>query len=178
MDGTLQECSPCWLGLFAGHGVHSAGACCALCVEAEFRHRGQPGHHARTCPPNRQGTAAAAHPHACFSKGCSSTASRALLQRLWGSKAHIYRLACTYAHTHTRTHTHIHTHAHTYALTHTNARKYLQARTRTYTCTRTNTQTHRHTHTHTHIQTPKHTGTHIRTNAHTHACICMHMLRV
>ena len=131
-----------------------------------------------TCPFNRQGTAAAAHPHACFSKGCSSTASRALLQRLWGSKAHIYRLACTYAHTHTRTHTHIHTHAHTYALTHTNARKYLQARTRTYTCTRTNTQTHRHTHTHTHIQTPKHTGTHIRTNAHTHACICMHMLRV
>jgi hypothetical protein len=23
-----------------GHGAHNAGACCALCVEAELRHRG------------------------------------------------------------------------------------------------------------------------------------------
>ena len=157
----------CWLNLFAGHGAHSAGACCALCVEAEFRHCGQPGHHARTCPLNRQRTAEAAHPHACFSKGCSSTASHTLLQCLWGRKAHTYRLARTYAHTHA--YIHIHTHAHTYPNTNTNAHEYSQARTRMYTCTCTNTQTHARAH----IQTPNHTGTH----THMHTCICMHTLR-
>ena len=147
MDRTLQERSPCWLGLFAGHAAHGAGACRALCVEAEFRHRGQPGHHARTCPLNRQGRAAAAHPHACFSKGCSSTASCTPLQHLWGSKAHTQG--------HTRTHN-----AHTHTHTNTNAREYSQARTRMYKCTRTNTQTH----TRAHIQTLKHTGTQIHTH--------------
>ena len=132
----------------------------AHCVEAEFRHRGQPGHHARTCLLHRQGTAAAAHTYACFSKGYSGTASRAPLQRLWGSKAHTYGLACIYAHTHT------HMHAHTYTHTDTNARDYSQACTRTYTCTRTNTQTHARAH----IQTPKHTGIHTRTHAYAYAC--------
>jgi len=84
----------------------------------EFRHCGQPGHHARTCPLNRQGTAAA-HPHACFSKGCSSTAS------------------CTPLHA--QTHTHAHTHAHTYK--HKRMREYTQ----THTCTHTHTHTHTHT---------------------------------
>ena len=79
-----------------------------------------------TCPFNRQGTAAAAHPHACFSKGCSSTASRAPLRRLWGSKAHTYRLARTYAHTHAHIdiHTRIRTPYTLYTHTNTNAREY------------------------------------------------------
>jgi len=158
---------PCCLGLFAGRGAHSAGACCALCVKAEFRHRGQPGHHARTCPLNRQGTAAAAHPQACFSKWCSSTASRTSLQRPWGNQAHIQASTHTHTYTHTHTQTHIHTHTHTHARTYThtntNTRKYSQARTRT--CTRRNTQTHAETH----IQTPKHTGTHPHPHMHMHA---------
>jgi hypothetical protein len=86
-------------------------------------------HRARTCPLNRQGTAAAAHSHACFSKGYSSTASRAPPQRLWGIKAQTYRLARTYAHT--RTHRHTYTHAHTYK--------------------RPNTRTHTHMHMHAHL---------------------------
>jgi len=165
LDGTLQEHGPCWLGLFAGHGAHGAGACRALCVEAEFRHHGQPGHHACSCPLNRQGTAAAAHPHACFSKGCSSTASCTPLQHLWGSKAHTYRLTNTYA----RTHTHTRMHAHTYTHTNTNAREYTQAHTRTYTCTRTNTRTHTRTSTHTNALTHRHTHAHTHTHMHMHA---------
>ena len=35
--------SPCWLGLFEGHGAHGAGACCALCVEAELGIVASPG---------------------------------------------------------------------------------------------------------------------------------------
>jgi hypothetical protein len=153
-----------------GHEAHSAGACCALCVKAEFRHRGQPGHHARTCPLKRQGTAAAAHLHACFSKGCSSTASRAPLQRLWGQQGtHIQ--ASTHIRAHTRTQTHTHTYAHTYTHTNTNACEYSQVRTQTCSCTRTNTQAHARAH----IQTPKHTGTHTRTHARTHTRKHTHM---
>jgi hypothetical protein len=55
---------------------------------------------------NRQGTAAAAHSHACFSKGCSSIASCAPLQHLWGSKAHTQAHARAHKRTHTRAHTH------------------------------------------------------------------------
>jgi len=131
----------------------------ANCVEAEFRHPGQPGHHARTCILNRQGTTAAAHPHACFSKGCSSTASRAPLQRLWGSKAHAQ------AHTHVRAHTHTHTHAHAHAHTHTNIN--------------TRANTHRCAHTHTHTRARIHVRTHTHTHAHMHmrahvrfCCLC------
>ena len=154
MIRTLQECGPRWLGLFAGHGAHSASACCALFAEAEFRYCGQPGHHARTCPLNRQGTAAAAGP------------SR-LLQQMMLQHSITHTTAVSVgqqAHTHTHA-PHTHTHAHTH--TNTNACKYSQTQARTYTCTRTNTQTHRLAH----IQTPKHTGTH------THTCICMHTLR-
>ena len=140
MDGTLQERGPRWHGLFAGHGAHGAGACRALRVEAEFRYPGQPGQHARTCPLNRQGTAAAAHPYACF-----STVSCAPLQHLRGSKAHTQR----YMHTHTHTHTYTHTHAHTHIST--NAHTY--TRTNTRVRTHTNAQSHRHTHAHTHILT-------------------------
>ena len=155
MDGTLQERGPRWHGLFAGHGAHGAGACRALRVEAEFRYPGQPGQHARTCPLNRQGTAAAAHPYACF-----STVSCAPLQHLRGSKAHKQGacLPCARTHTHTnararnwkqactciRINTHIHARTHTHKHTGTNT----LAHTYTYTHT-TRTQTHRNTHTHT-----------------------------
>jgi len=152
--------------------LRGVGACCALCVKAMFIHCGQPGHNARTCPLSRQGSAAAAHPHACFSKGCSSTVSCTPLQRLWGSKAHTQ--TCTHTHTHacphTHTHTHIHTHAHTHTIT--NTREYTQVRARTYTCTRTNTQTHARAHIHTHKH--RHTRTHTRAHTHIHICIYMH----
>jgi len=75
------------------HGAHGAGACRALCVKAVLKNRGQPRHIARTCPLSRQGTAAAAHPQACFSKSCSSTAPCTLLQHLWGSKANTHAYA-------------------------------------------------------------------------------------
>jgi hypothetical protein len=148
LDRTLQERGPHWFGLLAGHGAYSAGACRALCIEAEFRHRGR--HRARTCPLNRQGTAAAALPHACFSKGCSSTVSSTPQQHLWGSKAH------TQAHTHTHAHTHIHSRSctcahtltqtrariHTGAHTHIHMRTHKHTDTRAHTCTRTNAQAH------------------------------------
>jgi hypothetical protein len=100
--------------------------------------------------------------------------AHAPLQRLWGSKAHTYRLALTYAHIHA--HIEIHTHAHTYTHTNTNAHEYLQAHTHTYTCTRTNTQTHARAHKQTHKHTGTHTHKHARTHTLTHTCICMHML--
>ena len=168
MDGTLQEHGSCWVGLLAGHGAHGAGACRSLCVEAEFRHRGQPGHHARTCPLNRQGiAAAAAHPHAYFSKGCSGTAS-------------CYCSICG-AVRHTQAHTHIHT------LTRMRMRKHIQTQTRAHIAhilTGANTHIHMHTlkhrHTRAHKHTHKHTGTHThaytRAHTHTHTCISTHTL--
>jgi hypothetical protein len=151
-------------------GAWSAWCRCLLRTVcwSRARHRGQPGHQARTCPLNRWGSAAAAHPHACFSKGCSSTASCAPLQRLWGCKAHTYRLARTYAHTHAlihiytrmRTQIHIHTYKH--------KRVWLLA----------SVHTHKHTHKHTHAHTYKRPNTQAHTRAHTHtrthayACTC------
>ena len=167
---TLLERGPCWLGLFAGHGAHGAGACRALSVEAEFRHCGQPGHHARTCPLNRQGTAEAAHPHACFSKGYSysSTAPCTPQQHLWGSKTHTGMPAHT--HTCARTHTHAHTNTNTNARTNTHARVQTHRHTREHTYTRTNTGTHARAHTYTHV--------HVCTHTCTHTCICTNTLRV
>jgi hypothetical protein len=155
-SGTLQEHGLCWLGLFAGHGAHGAGACRALFVEAEFRHGGQPGR-LLTFPLNRQGTAAAAHPYACSSKGCSSTASCTPLQHLLGSTAH----------THTRTHTNLNTNAHAYTHRHTH--------THTYTCIHTNTRMHTHTNAQTHRHT--HAHTHMHTHVHTHAYACTRCVR-
>jgi hypothetical protein len=109
-------------------GACGARACCALYVDAVFRHCGQPGHHARTCLLNRQGTAVAAHPHACFSKRRSSTASCTPLQRLWGSKAHTRAHTYTFAHTHTLT----------------------RMCTDTHTITNARSNTHRRAHTRTH----------------------------
>ena len=167
-----------WHGLFACHGAHGAGACCALCVEAEFRHRGQPGHHASTCPLNRQGTAAAAtHPRPCFSEGYSSTASCTPLQHLWGSKMHTQ--TCLHTRAHTRTHVHAHTRTHTYARAHTYK---LKMRARIHTGARTHIHMHANKHTdtfastHTPTQTHRHTCTHTYTHTCTHTCICMHML--
>ena len=52
--------------------------------------------------------------------------AHAPLQRLWGSKAHTYRLARTYAHTHAHIdiHTRIRTPYTLYTHTNTNAREY------------------------------------------------------
>ena len=171
MDGSHQEQGPCWRGPFAGHGQHGVGACRALFVEAEvlaahclLNQVQTSWHHARTCPLNRQGTAAAAHPHACFSNSYSSTAPCTPLQHLWGSKTHTQ--ACLHTRAHTRTH----------------------ACARAHTYTQTRAYTHRRAHTHIHIHTHKHTGTHARVHKHTHTrvqarthtythtCICTHTL--
>ena len=172
MDGALLERNPCWLGLFTGRGAHSAGACCTLCVEAEFRYRGQPRHHARICPLNRQGTAAAAHPHACFSKGCSCTASRTPLQRLWGNEAHTYRLARTYVHTNARIHIHTRMRMRTHTYKHKRARILTGLHTLIHMHTHKHTDTDTCTHTHTNAQTHRHTHAHTRTHIHTHAYAC------
>ena len=91
---------------------------------------------------NRQGTAATAHPHACCSKGCSSTASCTLLQHLWGSKAQPQRDTCT--HTHARTHIH--------TPTRMRMRTHIQAQTRA----RIHTGAHTHTHAHAQIHACAH----------------------
>jgi hypothetical protein len=179
LDGSHQEQGPCWRGPFAGHGQHGVGACRALFVEAEvlaahclLNQVQTSWHHARTCPLNRQGTAAAAHPHACFSNSYSSTAPCTPLQHLWGSKTHTQ--ACLHTRAHTRTHVHAHTRTHACA--------------RAHTYTQTRAYTHRRAHTHIHIHTHKHTGTHARVHKHTHTrvqarthtythtCICTHTL--
>jgi hypothetical protein len=62
------------------------------------RHCGQSGHNARTCPV----LLAAAHPHAYFSKACSSamhTTAESVGQQ--GIHVRTHRRACTHAHTHT-----------------------------------------------------------------------------
>jgi hypothetical protein len=118
LDGTLQEHGPCWLGLFAGHGAHGAGACRALVVEAEFRHPAwAPSSH---LPSQQTG------------KSRSSTSSRPFQQRLLQHSA-MHTTAASVgrqdthkgvpAHTHTcaRTHAHMHAHVRTHT-TNTNAR--------------------------------------------------------
>jgi hypothetical protein len=85
------------------------------------------------CTFSRQGKAAAAHPHACFSKTCPSTAPCTPLQRMEGKEA-THRRARTHAHTHVHTHTHTHTYTH------------LCTRTRTHTYTKTHIHTCAHTH--------------------------------
>jgi len=127
--------------------VQVLAAHCVLKQSADIVWPWPPGHHASNCPLNRQGTAAPALPHACFSKGYSSTAPCTPLQHLWGSKTHTQ--ACLHTrirvHAHTRTRVHAHTHTHTCA------------------------QTHRHTRTYTHACA--------HTHLHTHTCICTHTLR-
>ena len=154
--GRIQERGLCWLGLFAGHGAHGAGACRALCVEVKFRHRGQPGHHARTCSQQTGNSSSSTSSH-LLSKGCSSTASCTPLQHLLGSTAH----------THTRTHTNLNTNAHSYTHRHTH--------THTYTCIHTNTRMHTHTNAQTHRHT--HAHTHMHTHVHTHAYACTRCVR-
>jgi len=171
LDGTFQEHGPCWLELFAGHGAHSAGACRALCVETEFRHPGQPGHHARTCPLNRdkeqqnqhilapasaKATPAQHHVHHCSICGAARHTQTCLHTR-------------THVHVHTRTHACAHTCTHVCARAHntnTNTRVYTHRRAHTHTHARA--QTHRHTHARTHIHTC--TCTHTLTRTHAYAC--------
>ena len=137
MDGTLQERGPCWLGgLFEGHGAHSAGACRALCVEAEFRHRGQPGHRARTCPLKAHTQAHThTHSHACT---CTHIYKHKRACKYTQTRTHTYTCAHTQTHMHTRAHIHTHKHTGTYARTHTH------------------THSHTHTHTHTHMHMHAH----------------------
>ena len=122
---------------------------------------------------DRQETAEAAHPQACFRKGYSSI-YHAHHCSICGAARH------TQACLHTRTHVHAHTHAHAHTHTNTNTRVYTQARTHTYTCTRTNTQTHAREHTYTQTQTHSHTRvrTHTYTHAHTHIHMHAHVARV
>ena len=112
----------------------------AHCVfrQAEFRHRGLPGPHARTCPLSRQGTAEGAHPHACFSRGYFSTAPCTPLQFLWGSTTH----TGVPAHTHAHVHTHRNTNVQEY--THRRAHKLTHARTQTQTHARAHMYIHTH----------------------------------
>jgi ABC-type nickel/cobalt efflux system permease component RcnA len=89
-------------GLLAKNGAHSAGACCALCVEAEFRHRGQPGHHNRTCPLTAS------------SVGQQGTHRMRILT---GTNTY----TCTRTNTQTHIFTHTHTHTHSKACMHAHA---------------------------------------------------------
>ena len=120
MDGTLQECGPCWLGLFAGHGPHGEGACRALCAEADFRHhrpgvmlapalstdREQQQQHILT-PALAKAAPAQRHAHHC------------------STYAHAYVCAHTYRHARARIHTGVH--AYTRAHTHSHAHMHMHA---------------------------------------------------
>jgi hypothetical protein len=58
---------------------------------------------------------AAAHPHACFSKACSSamhTTTESVGQQGTHTRAHIHTRTYTHTRTHTNTHTHTDTHIH------------------------------------------------------------------
>jgi len=103
--------------VLVGFGAHGAGACRALRVEAVFRHCGQPGHNAHTCPvllADREQkhifTPASANPAPaqCHAHHCS----------VCGAARHTHRRARTHTHTHVREHTHTHTHTHVRELTH------------------------------------------------------------
>ena len=146
---------------------------CTLCVKQSSGIVASP-HHARTCPLNRQGTAAAAHLHACFSKGCSSTASCTPLQHLWGSKAH----TCTHTHTCAHAYTRKHTHTHACACAHTYNYKLVRIYTQVRTHTQTHMHAHKHRHTHEHTYTRTNTQAHTRahTHTHTHTCTRAHTL--
>jgi len=151
--------------MLAGHGAHGAGACRAPRVEAEFRHRGQPGHHAHTCPLNREqqqqhfltpisAKAAPAQRHAHHCSIC-------------GAVSH------TQAHTPTHAHTHLHACTHTYK--HNRARVHTQAHTHTYTCAHTQTRGHTYKYTCTHTRAHAHLHIHARIHAHTHTNSHAHM---
>ena len=132
---------------------------CRCLLRTVCRSRVQTSWPARApCPhlPSQQtGKAEAAHPHACFSKGYSSTAPCTPLQHLWGSKTH----------THACLHTHAHTHAHAHTYTNTNACVYTHRRT--------------HTHIHMHMHAHKHTDTRAHTHSHTHThAMHAHVARV
>ena len=114
-----------------------------------FIHCGKPWHSCSHLPYplSRQGTAAAAHPHACFRKGCSRVAS------------------CTPASVGQQgTHSSIHTRTH-------NANAHTHAHTHTHTCTRTNTQTHTYARTHAHACARAHAHTHTHIHIRTYACV-------
>jgi hypothetical protein len=99
------------------------------CVEAEFRHRGQLGYNARTCPLKRQGTAAAAHPHACLAKAAPEQ-RHAHHSSICGAARHTY--ARTHTNAHTRSHAHTHTRMHTHIQTQTHADTHRRAHAHTF----------------------------------------------
>ena len=139
----------------------------AHCVLKQSSYGGQPGHHARTCPLNRQGKQ---QQHILIPDSAKDAPA----------KHHAHHCSVCGA----ARHTHRHTHTHSRMRTH----RQIQKRARIHTCAHTNTQTHARTHTHaqTHRHTRAHTHTrariqartHTRTHTHTHTCICTHTLRV
>jgi len=158
--------------------VHGAGACRALCVEAEVEDVASPGtmlapalstdreqqqQHIHT-PASAKDALVQHHAHHCsvceaarhtqqaskHIRAHTRTHTHILHTRMYTYKHKRLRIL-TYAHT--RTHI-IHTRMYTH--TNTNAHEYSQTRTHTYTCTRTNTQTHAQAHTHTHAHMHMH----------------------
>ena len=166
MDGILQERSPCWLGLFAGHEAHSAGACRALCVEADIRHCGQLGHLLapalsadREQQQHNLTASAKAAPAQCSAHHCS----------ICGAARHTHRRAHTRAHACARTHMHTNTRARIETGVHMHIHMHTHKHTRAHTYTRTNTQAHTRTNTHTHTHTHIHTRARIHTHTLKHA---------
>ena len=140
MNLTLQERGPRWLGLFAGHGPHGAGACRALFVK-----------------PSSEIVAPCSHlPSQQTGNSSNSTSSCLLQQRLLQHSA-MHTTAASVGHN-TDTQACLHTREHTRMRT----RTHIQTQTRAHTYTRTNTQAHTHVHTHTHTHTYTHTHTHMR----------------
>ena len=164
LDGTLMNAfrvgSGCLGACDLRHGARGADACCTLCVKW-VSDKASPGTLLAPALSGQGKAAAAAQPDACFSKGCSSTASFTPLQRPWGSKAHTHTQACTHTTAHTCAHTHTRTRTHTNTITRANTHRH----TRTHTHAHAQTHTHTHTHMHACTHTHKHTGT----RAHTYA---------
>ena len=118
MDGTLQECGQRWLGLFAGHEAHGAGACRALRVKAESSDilaspgtmlapapfstdRKQQKQHILT-PVSAKATPAQRHAHHCSICGAARHTHTDV-------PAQTHTCARTHTHTRMRTCTHIQT---------------------------------------------------------------------
>ena len=135
-----------WHGLFACHGAHGAGACRALCIEAEFRHRGSPG--TMLAP--------------VFLKDKEQQQQHILPPA--SAQRHAYHCSICGAIRQTHRRTRMRTHARTCIQTNTLANKNRRAHAHTHA----HAQTHRHTRAH--IHTHKHTDTHMRTHTYTHTC--------
>ena len=165
-----------WSACEACHGSRVAGACCALCVEVVFRHCGQSGHNACTCPVLLAGkeqqqqqqhilTPAPAQRRAHHCSVCGAERhTRACTHT--GMRAHT--CAHMHKHMHTCTHTHTHTHTHTLHRACDGLRQFFSVASDTPSLVMlyceglvrvSYTHTHAHTHTHSHSHTRTHTNT-------------------